>query len=63
MHMKIETRKSEGSPPPSTTPKNDLTELLGPWPHKLTTLFTRDWCKKKRTGLDLAMKMDAYSIF
>ena len=25
--------------------------------------FTRDWCKKKRTGLDLAMKMDAFSIF
>ena len=24
---------------------------------------TRDWCKKKRTGLDLAMKMDAFSIF
>ena len=23
----------------------------------------RDWCKKKRTGLDLAMKMDAFSIF
>ena len=22
----------------------------------------RDWCKKKRTGLDLAMKMDAFSI-
>ena len=23
---------------------------------------SRDWCKKKRTGLDLAMKMDAFSI-
>ena len=23
----------------------------------------RDWCKKKRTGLDLAMKMDAFLIY
>ena len=26
----------------------------------ISNILPRDWCKKKRTGLDLAMKMDAF---
>ena len=37
--------------------------VQGPSKQALQVLSSRDWCKKKQTGLDLAMKMDAFSIF
>ena len=37
--------------------------VVGGNPVSNSDIGYRDWCKKKRTGLDLAMKMDAFSIF